>query len=116
MTVQKEQQKTWTQDQQIQYELARDVLSSLSAILSRYQTRITDEKEKKLFFDRSVEISQEKSHFNGFDDEIVKTVIDTYSPLIKEYNDNWVSTEHLIKNGLDHKYITTKVNYDAPRS
>ena len=104
--------KTWSQDEQIQYELARDTISSLASILTRHAARIDDEEKTKELIFRAVALKKETNFFNGFDTEIVKNVIDTYSPLVKEYYNSDASEEDLATIGLKEKYITTKVNYD----
>lgn len=102
---------TWSYDQQIQYELARDTLSSLSSILSR-QSYILDDKEKaEIYINRSVEISKEKHFFNGFNDAIIKDVIQTYSPLIREYHTLGVTEEEIGDKGLPQEFISNKVDY-----
>jgi len=105
--------KTWSQDEQIQYELARDTISSLASILTRHAARIDDEKKREELIFRAVSLNKETNNFNGFDTEIVKSVINTYAPLIKEYYDSEVSEEDLAVIGLNKKYLTTKVKYDG---
>jgi hypothetical protein len=104
---------TWTYDQQIQYELALDTISSLKAILRRQAYVIKDEKKIKALRARSIELAKEKYNFNGFDDEIVKSVIDTYSELIREYYTMGETEEEIANIGLPDKFITTKVIYKA---
>jgi len=105
--------KTWSQDEQIQYELARDTISSLASILSRHAARIDDDKKTERLIYRAVALKRETNNFNGFDTEIVKAVIDTYAPLVKNYYDSEVSEEDLAVIGLDEKYLTTQVKYDG---
>jgi len=105
--------KTWSQDEQIQYELARDVISSLASVLSRVGSRTNDLKVKMRLKTRAVELRKEVLLFDGFDTDIVKSVITTYSPLTREYCDSNLSKEDIATIGLDEKYLNTKVNYDA---
>ncbi len=106
-----EQPKTWSYDQQIQYELARDTLSSLAAILSRQSRVIENEEKISAYKKRSIELSKEKRFFNGFDDEIVKDVVQTYSALIREYHTMGSNEGEIAAKGLPQKFIDTKVNY-----
>ncbi len=108
-------QKTWTHEQQLEFELARDALSSLEAILFHYKRYIKDQKLKERIEERELELFKERYKFDGFDDEIVKAVNDTYWPLIRENSEDSRSYEEKAATGIDEKYLTTKVNYDAYR-
>ncbi len=50
-------------------------------------------------------------YFNGFDDEIVKNVITTYSALIREYHTMGTTEAEIAEIGLPDKFFTTKVEY-----
>jgi len=113
--------ETWSQEQQIKYEFARDTISSLSALLSRYSywLEILDKNNttiEKNYIERinkrAIELSKEIRLFNGFDEEIIQEIIKKYSPLIKKYNDSFNSDEAAAKEGLDEQYLTTKVIYN----
>jgi len=102
---------TWSYDAQIKYELARDTISSLSTILLR-QSRVIEDKEKiQALKIRATELSREIQYFDGFDVELVKSIIETYSPLIREYHDMGTTEEEIAEIGLPDKFITEKVNY-----
>jgi len=103
--------KTWSYDQQIQYELARDTISSLAAILSRQSRVIKDTDKIKIMKKRASELGKEVQHFNGFDDVIVKNVITTYSALIREYHTMGTTEAEIAAIGLPDKFFTTKVEY-----
>jgi len=104
--------KTWSYDQQIQFELANDTITSLQAILLRQSWVIDDEVKKEVLQTRAVELYGEMNNYNGFDDEIVKDVIDTYSALIREYHTMGTSEEEIAAKGLPDKFITTRVKYE----
>jgi len=105
-------QKTWSYDQQIQYELALDTISSLKAILRRQAHIIKDVMKKDVMKTRANELAQEKHNFNGFDDKIVKSVISTYSALIREYHTMGTTEAEIAAIGLPDKFFTTKVEYE----
>ena len=103
---------TWSQDQQIMFELALDTITSFSAIFSRISYYIEDKEKEEVYSNRSVEIHKETNFFNGFDDDIINDIVDTYSPLIREYYDMDGSDEEIAKKGdLPDKYFTTRVHY-----
>lgn len=103
--------KTWSYDQQIQYELARDTISSLAAILSRQSRVIKDANKIAIMKKRASSLKKEVRYFNGFDDEIVKNVITTYSALIREYHTMGTTEAEIAEIGLPDKFFTTKVEY-----
>jgi hypothetical protein len=102
-------EKTWNQKQQIRYEYARDVISSLEAILLRHTTKTTDSDEIQKCRARIAELGRETQNFNGFDDDIVELVIDTYTPLLNDYRNE---PHH---DRLNEKYLNTKVDYEPHR-
>lgn len=104
--------KTWTYEQQIEYELALDTLSSLEAILRRQSRIITDKDRINKYKQRALELHKESRKFDGFDDGIVKDVNDTYSALIREYHTMGDTEEEIATIGLPDKFITIKVDYD----
>ena len=105
--------KTWSQDQQIMFELALDTLSSLAAILKRIGYNIDDKEKAEVYFSKALELHEERDIFDGFDDDIVKDIVETYSPLIREYYDMKQNARELAitGKGLPDKYFTTKVDY-----
>ena len=105
--------KTWTHEQQLEFELARDALSSLGAILFHYSRHTKDQELKRRIDERELELHNERYKFDGFDDEIVNAVNDTYWPLIRENSEDPRSYEEKAAAGIDEKYLTTKVDYDA---
>ena len=105
-------QKTWSYDQQIQYELARDTISSLKAILLRQSWVIENADKIKILQKRASELGKEVNHFDGFNDKIIKSVISTYSPLIREYYTMGTTEAEIASIGLPDKFFTTKVAYE----
>lgn len=104
-------QKTWSYDEQIQYELARDTISSLSAILLRQSRIIKDENKIQSLKTRATELNKEIQYFDGWNVAAVKSIIETYSPLIREYHDMGTTEKEIAEIGLPDKFITTKVTY-----
>ena len=102
---------TWSQDQQIQFELANDTLTSLSAIFSRISYNIDDKEKAEVYFSKALELHKERHIFNGFDDDIVKDIVQTYSALIREYHDMKQNSRELAQVGLPDKFFTTRVDY-----
>ena len=109
------QTKTLTYKQQLDYELARDALSSLEAILFHYKRYTKDLKLKERIEEREMELYNERYKFNGFDDEIVKAVNDTYWPLIRENSEDSRSYEEKAAAGIDERYLITKVDIYTQR-
>jgi len=107
--------KTWTHEQQLEYELARDALSSLEAILFHYKRHTKDPNLKERIEERELELYNERYKFDGFDDAIVKAVNDTYWKLIRENSEDSRSYEEKAAAGIDEKYLTTKVDYNECR-
>ncbi|SFV90188.1 hypothetical protein MNB_SV-4-1304 [hydrothermal vent metagenome] len=103
--------KTWTHEQQLEYELARDALSSLEAILFHYKKHTKDPKLKERIEERELELFNKRYKFNGFDDAIVKAVNDTYWTLIRKNSEDPRSYEEKAATGINEKYLTTKVDY-----
>lgn len=110
----------WTDEQQVEYEFARDTISSLSALLSRYtywRELLGKAKTKKEINylarvnERSIELAKEMKLFDGFDTDIIQDIINKYSPLIKEYHDTFDSDETAGEKELDKRYLLTKVLY-----
>lgn len=112
-------EKTWDNEQQIQYELARDMLSSYSAQLSRVAFKMMDknmdEVEIKKITIRASEITKEKKYFNGFDDKKVANVINVYSKLMREFDEEYSSEELATEKGIASKYLETKALYNECR-
>ena len=104
--------KTWSYNQQIQFELANDTITSLRAILLRQSRVIKDANKIENFKKRATELYAEMNNYDGFDDEITKDVIDTYSALIREYHRMGTSEEEIAAKGLPDKFITIRVKYE----
>ena len=105
-------EKTWNDKQQIQFELALDMLSSYSALLRRVSYKMMDKKldevEIKKIKDCAVKIKHESRYFDGFDDEKVVHVINVYSKLMKDFNRDYPSEELAAEKGIASKYLETK--------
>lgn len=95
---------TWTQEEQIRYELALDLISGLKGILSRIiywnkQNPIIDEVTIEKIHTRQIELEKEwqnRSLFSGHDTITVENIINTYGPLNKKFNtdyDNLANTK-----------------------
>jgi hypothetical protein len=105
-------ENTWNDKQQIQYELALDILSSYAGLLRRISHKMmdmeVDKVEIKKIKTRATEIKHERKYFNGFDDEKVANVINLYSKLMSDFKIEYQSEEVAVEKGIASKYLTTK--------
>ncbi len=83
---------TWTQEQSINFECAREVINDLMAI---YTTKIYEEKKKtipdlalvnSLLAERS-RLRQERSALDADDDAAVAAIRSKYSPIVRSWRD-----------------------------
>ena len=104
--------KTWNDKQQIQFELALDMLSSYASLLRRVSFKMMDKKidevEINKIQDCAVKIKHESRYFDGFDDEKVAHVINLYSELMHEFKRDYPSEEVAVEKGIASKYLETK--------
>lgn len=137
-----QEDKVMTYEQEMQYELAKDIIGWLAAALSRYAEYIKDrnnkdsilhndspmipytkeresknfaslEQEIEAFENRERELRKEKKILYDIDDKKMQEVIDTYSALLREYDEDKRSEKQKAAEGIDLKFIETKVDYDA---
>jgi len=106
-----EQQKRWTDDQEIAYEVAIKYINEMRGLFSRQMAIIDDEKKKDAYLKRWLELGKEEDRLDGFNDAMIKDVIDTYSELYKEYYNMDDSEEEIAAKGLPEKFLTTKIDY-----
>ena len=112
----KQKDKKWTEDRDIQWELALDAIKEIKGILARSGYYCDNEEEIKKMDERSLELHKEKNNFDMYDDEIVKAVNDTYWPLIKKdtqlYREKG-SREKMVADKDYEMFLNTKVDYSV---
>jgi len=106
-----EQKKRWTYDQEIAYEMAMNYINEIQGLLSRQKALFNDEDKRDVYLKRISEFFKEESLLDGFNDAMIKDVIDTYSELIIEYGEMFRRGEGIKSKELPEKFLTTKVDY-----
>ena len=101
----------WTYEQQAQFETARDIISTLQGILIRQSSITNNQNKKKAFQKRIQELQHELDSFDYYDEKIIKNIIETYSQLIRKYDNMGNSDEEISIKGLPEEFLTTKIDY-----
>jgi len=105
-------EKTWSYEQELEFELALDMLSSYASLLRRVSFKMMDKKidevEINKIQDCAVKIKHESRYFDVVDDEKVAHVINVYSKLMKDFNRDYPSEELAAEKGIASKYLETK--------
>ena len=105
-------EKTWSYEQELEFELALDMLSSYASLLRRVSFKMMDKKidevEINKIQDCIIKTHQESRSFNAFEDEKVAHVINVYSKLMKDFDRDYPSEEIAAEKGIASKYLETK--------